>query len=250
MAKEIRHFPPVGSDDRFDAIVSKGRRMRHRRQALNAATTGSVVAACIALAVVFGGSNKPAKSDQVFANEGQKNSSSTTVPQPGPPDEMRVTVSHNGDAVEVEVDDPRMPIPTDPQSIGDTSYRTQQCVLVSLVDEVGQPAAEGFDCREFPSEGSDPGTQTTSQSFKLSVSDGLSVGCAAAEERIDAVTTENQRVRSKFSAELPSGLPAGRYQLTVEAVSGFGDGCPDNLESGFSQVENSVAVERTVTVSP
>ncbi len=256
MAKDLQHFPPVGDDARFDAIVSKGRSIRHRRQTVFGATTGSILAACIALVVVFGGNNGPAKPKQIFANEGKggeaKSSTTTQVP-----DKMQVTVDVDGDTINVEVNDPRMPVPDDVAALGETSYRTQQCVLMTLLNGAGQSVAEGFDCQPFGPADTNSGSGTVS--VQLNVANGLAIGCAAVEERLGPVTTEPQQMISRFTAGLPDVAP-GEYKLTVEAVSGFGDGCPGNPEpgsttgpegpSGDGQFENSVGAEKPVTVSP
>ncbi|MGB3411174.1 MAG: hypothetical protein WBA45_08235 [Microthrixaceae bacterium] len=264
MAKSPEHFPPVGHDDRFDAIVSKGRKIRHRRQAGFGAATSSVLAAGIALVVIFGGNNGPAKSSgQVFANEG-KGANKAPVETTVAPGQMQLLVTRDGAMFNIEVSDPLMAVPTEGQSLDDVSYRTQQCVLVSLEDDAGQTVAEGFGCKQFDpaadttpgqaSESTGSGTNSGAVAVQLNPSDGLSIGCAAVAERIDPVTTEPHSMTSMFTAELPPTIATGEYNMTVEAASGFGDGCPDNPEpaggtSGTNQVENTLAIQKKVSVS-
>lgn len=264
MAKSPEHFPPVGHEERYHAIVSKGRKIRHRRQAVFGAATSSLLAACVALVVIFGGNNGTAKSSgQIFANEG-KNAIDTPVEPTVAPGEMQLIVTRDGAKFDIVVSDPLMAVPVAGQSLGDVSYRTQQCVLVTLAGDDGQTVAEGFGCKQFDpaadtasGQASEPigsGTNAGPVAVQLSPSDGLSIGCAAVQERIDPVKTEPHDMTSTFTADVPPTIAAGEYNMTVEAVSGFGDGCPDNPEpaggpSGTNQVERSVAVQKQVSVS-
>ncbi|MGB6056998.1 MAG: hypothetical protein WBF71_01940 [Microthrixaceae bacterium] len=264
MAKSPEHFPPVGHEERYDAIISKGRKIRHRRQAVFGAATSSVLAACVALVVIFGTNGGSAKSSgQVFANEG-KNAKENPVEPTVAPGQMQLNVTRDGDTFDIELSDPLMAVPTEGQSLGDSSYRAQQCVLVTLEDGGGQTVAEGFGCKQYDpsaatsagrtSEPPGSGVDSGAVEVQLNPRDQLSIGCAAVAERRDPVTTEPHAMTSTFRADLPATVISGEYTMTVEAVSGFGDGCPDNPEpaagaSGTNQIEKAIAVQKQVSVS-
>ncbi|HTO00460.1 MAG TPA: hypothetical protein VL068_07280 [Microthrixaceae bacterium] len=269
MAKTPNHFPPVGDENRYDAIVSKGRSIRHRRQAVFGAGASSVLAACIALVVIFSGGNGAAEHGSIYANQGDKNDKPAKVDPTIAPEKMSLSVDREDNTFTINVNDPRMAVPTPGQPLDDVSYKSQQCILLSLEDGSGQVVAEGFGCNPFDP-ASQPGAQPgTAVSVALNMTDGLSVGCSSVTERIDPIQSQPQPMESTFSVDLPVGLAVGDYNMTVDAVSGFGDGCPNNPESGQpgteqpgteqpgdtgatngsdNQIENMVATEKVVTI--
>lgn len=153
----------------------------------------------------------------------------TTEPQYVP---LSVDVDEATRQIKVFLDDPSTPSPADPSVVADSSFKTQQCVLVSVTQVDGPTTDSGPDrtfeahaCREITFGDPNPPFQTLMEPTDAT---DVSIGCAAVEERFDdPIEMTTVSAATEFVAPLEAfGITSGDYEVTVTGISGFGDGCP------------------------
>jgi len=229
-------FPPLGDPTRYDAIVSHGRSLRRRRQiGLGAGASGAVAATAMAV-LLFTGS--PAgRGESIYADDnGVETTTSSTVSSTAPiapTTEMTIRVDPGAGSARIIVTDPAQPVPTA------VDEPARVCVLATISDTSGLALAEGFSCND--------GSSTDSAAALDIRVIGAQVGCAAQAVRVDPIDRTTQPVTATFDAAVPAELPAGEYELTVEAVSGIGDGCATSTPDSFED-ENDATAAVTVTL--
>lgn len=243
--------------------MTRGRGIRRRRQVLGATGAGVMGLACVALVIGLANGLRPETKQSVVANEGK---GSTRTSEPTNPDDTSNTVpetntvpqtpaflsiSHEGRDLSVTITDPSTAVPADGQDLADSSYRSQQCAVVSIataddsaVGGKGTVVAEGQACRDVVVTDSD---QAAMVPLEIHLTQGVEVGCAAVEERLPApITMAEQHAESRFDGVIPNGLPPGDYTVTITGVSGFGDGCPGGTGPGEQQAQaGTTQVETT-----
>jgi hypothetical protein len=251
-------YPPVGDPDRLDAIVQRGRSLRRRRQ-LGAAGAGAGGAFLVALVAVVVFSGSSGSNEQLLADDGTTTTSTTTttttVTTVPPPQEMTVELVQ-GPPAQIVVDDPEQPV----------GEGTQQCLTVAVYspdsppDAGGIASAEGTVCAPGLSEsgtadlalvpstsseaGADPGAEVGTDLGTGSTE----IGCAASVVRPAAdagASTETRPGITTFTLSAPD-LSPGPYLVSVAAVSGIGDGCPEE-QPGLER-ENVAKVSGTLTL--
>lgn len=218
------HFPPPSRpDQRYDAVVARGERLRRRDRTRRAlATTGVAVVAVLAVSVgVLASRSGTTDADPVAR------STTTTAP---PTDELVVTALVEDGAVSVDVDDGSVPT-------GDASLA---CVHVRVMPEgVAQaPVAAGSACW-YPADGD--AVTTTS----MWLTNGTDVSCSATEVHPDdmaPVPATSGPLQHSFRFTLPAGMASGSYVAEAVGVTGVGDGCPtsnpdDTDESAIAEVD-------------
>lgn len=207
-------YPPVGSPDRFDQIVRRGRFLRRRRQfGVGAGASGSMAA--VALAVVLMTGSPGAPKSHVVADGGEGTSttvtttSTTTTTAPPPPEELTVELDAAPDAITVVVTDPAQPVSGD----------SRQCLTVSLTGSTGD-TAEAYACDDIPAV---DGVVTVD----LPDTRGVLIGCSATITRPQEGTVDlpTELRSTTFTMAPPSTLGAGDYTVDVSVTSGIGDGC-------------------------
>lgn len=271
MSNTSRKYPEVGSEDRFDAIVSRGTSLRRRRQLLGATGTGVTAAACVAIIVAVSGSPGTTK-QSVTANQPNAPEPTTapttaaptvTPPTTGPRSDEFMTIDRTGRTLTIAINDPATRLV---QTQQDTSFRSQQCVTVTMSTAGGTPVAEGHGCRSLESLFDSPAEAevVVQTSVDLHRTDGVSVGCATIDERMpETITVQPTRAQTDFVVRVPKTIDPGEYMLEVFGVSGFGDGCATEAEldagsepsatatttaDDSSQLENSALIRQSITI--
>lgn len=231
------HFPPPSRpEDRFDAVLDRGRLIRRRdrmRKALVTVGTAVVVLLVIGIGVI--GATRGG--DRTVDPVGPSTSDPTATSVPST--EMRISVQVDDGAVEVDVDDPRA-------AAGDA---TDACVLVRLQPDAHSEiaTAEAYVCWN-PAAGDAP---TVAPLVRVQAE----VGCATAIERDPAEEASGPTTSStsppmttdelhhSFRFPLPSGLDAGTYVAEVVGATGPGEPCPTaELPPGAHRATASVPV--------
>lgn len=249
-------YPPVGDDERFDAIVSRGRHLRRRRQlGLGAAGAGGAVAAAVLAVVVFtalpSSGGDPVIADQDDTATTTTVTTTTTTTAAPTTDGTTIQIDADQRPVRVVVADPVQPVATG------TDPPAHQCVVATLTDAAGAPVGEATACRDATEP--DAPVQVTLTPIGAGGAQidpggaqvdpgGAQIGCAATAERLDPVERTTVPATSTFLVGPPASLAAGTYTLTVEAVSGIGDGCP-GPSSPESNEDEHEAVPATATVA-
>ena len=194
-------YPPVGSPDRYDMIVQRGRALRRRRRyTLGAGAGGTVVA--LALAVVFvtgGGAGDEVHTD--LAEDPTTTTEATTSTTTTVPPQVSLRVDTTTSPGEVVVSDLEFPLVTD----------AQQCVLLTLRSpSTGTAVAGAWQCRYVEAPASDE-----QRDIKLPLAeDGLEIECAKSETRIDEnelVDPVTAAVSTTFAYDIDDRVPAGEY---------------------------------------
>ena len=221
-------FPPVGSPDRYDMIVQRGRALRRRRRyTLGAGAGGTVVALAVAVVLITNGGSDDANATE-FASDGTTTTeavveTTTSVPMP---ETMTVTV--DPDTSTILVQDPAQPVHDD----------AKQCVYLRLTQPDGTFVAEGSNCNASP----DPGRACRS----IPRASRSAAACQLNRyEQSELQTEETAPASSTFLYELDPSLNGGPYELTVSAVSGLTDGCADTVDP-TTQRENTPEEPTTI----
>lgn len=247
MSRELRNYPPVGSADRLDEIMQRGAGMRRRRRVLGASSAGIMGVAALVVVVTLGRGPAPTTHEVATSPDDGTTQEAPETQEPNHTPETRgttdttdprheplsVDIDEVTNQIKVFLDDPWTPSPTDPTVVADSSFRTQQCVLVSVTHVDGAttdsgPARtfEAHACREITFEDPNPPFQTLMEPTDAT---DVSIGCAAVEERFeDPIEMTTVSAATEFVAPLDAfGIISGDYEVTVTGISGFGDGCPD-----------------------
>jgi hypothetical protein len=224
-------YPPVGDESRFTAIVSRGRMIRRRRQMGVGAGAGGAIAVTALAVVLVTGMSTPSEDRGVVAGRDDSTAptTETTTTVPAAPDGITVLLDTDVVPIRVVVTDPAQPVATAEDE------PAQQCVLATLNDAGGAAVAEGWGCHTGSDQVGSGGATTVSLS-PLGPTQPQ-IGCASTLTRSDPVERSTASVSSTFDLEPPAALASGTYELTVQAVSGIGDGCPGTAE-GSSEAEN------------
>ncbi len=140
-------------------------------------------------------------------------------------------------ALEVTVEDlaaPTSPVaPTRLCALVTYSAPQQPAAQQSAQPGTGPPIVEAYGC-------ADPGGAAD-----LSLDPGVAtVGCAAVADRNPPAAEGVVEAAATLTVTPVAPMQAGSYQVTVEAISGFGDGCPPP-EDG---IENAASTSLTVEV--
>lgn len=267
MSKGLKKYPQVGSPDRFDAIIAQGTSMRRRRRVLGATGTGVTVAACVAIVIAVSGSPGP-KKQSITANQPDApvtTATHTTVPtESDHVNDEFMTITGGGRSFVVTIDDPATRLV---QTSDETSFASQQCVTVTMSTMSGAPIAEGNTCRPLEVLGTllNGEVDVADTAVDLRPTDGVSVGCAAVDERLpESLSMQQIRARTRFTVSVPATVDPGEYKVEVFGVSGFGDGCATQAEldgqpgpadstattvvDDSSQLENTAVARQTVTI--
>lgn len=226
-------FPPVGSPDRYDMIVQRGRALRRRRRyTLGAGAGGTVVALAVAVVLISSNGSSDVTSaefaDGSPATTGVTTTSSTLPPVPTV---MGVRIETGTSPATITVEDPAQPV----------SDESRQCVLLTLSSADDDVVAEGWGCN-------DPLTPSGLVSVQLLATDGVAIGCARQESRLDPADYEDtptEVVSTSFTYQTDSSLPKGDYELTASATSGIGDGCVGSVP-GSTEIEASAEASAMV----
>lgn len=231
---------PIGRDCRVRGRARSGR-------LLSGGFTGAVLGAGVAaLLVVLVGCSS---GDEVSTDAGA--SPDVTVGTTGDREEngpatsdgtglaVRATPSEDGRSVVVVVRDPAMP----------AGEGARQCALVRIAAAGAAPVAEGAAC-SADAEGTPlPGVTAEADGplvAPLRATDGVEIAeaCSVVPTPEGDPTVGAEPWATTFRFELPDGVPAGRYQVSVTATSGVGDGCAGDGESadaGWERVASSAA---------
>lgn len=236
--RPVRNYPPVGSDDRFDQIVRRGRSLRRRRQlGVGAGAGGALAAVALAVVLVTGGSDSP---DQPLVADApdtdDTTTTTTTTAPPTDPDEMTVTVVEVDGSTRIVVEDPEQP----------QGELAQQCVLVTLHDsdeaEGGPAVAEGYTCDDLP-----PGEAGVP--LPVFLTGGVEIGCASSmTNEPPAADRPTAAVTTTFAVDV-GAVPAGEYRMEVSATSGIGDGCAGTGDEVPGGTERSATTSAAVDIS-
>ena len=209
-------YPPVGSPDRYDVIVQRGRALRRRRRyTLGAGAGGTVVAIAVAVVLITGNSNDVDTTEFADDTTTTTTTALTTTTAPPAPDEMKVTVDSGTSTVLVQ----------DPAQL--TGGSSAQCVYLAVESQVGELVAEGSACSD-----------DDAPIVELVPSNGTEIACASVIERSDpAETTPTERAYdyTYFSYVTTGPLPPGQYEMTAHASSGIGDHCADPFQDATEQ---------------
>ncbi len=220
------NFPPVGSPDRYDMIVQRGRALRRRRRyTLGAGAGGTVVALAVAVVLITNGGSDDANATE-FADDGTTTTeaiveTTTSVPMPA-----AMTVTIDPDTSTILVQDPAQPVHAD----------AKQCVYLRLTQPDGAFVAEGNTCNSTPGPVEVPINPP-----------GVEIGMACQTpryEQSELQTEDTGPASSTFVYELDPSL-TGSYAVTVSAVSGLTDGCADTVDP---TVERENQAEHTTTI--
>ncbi len=218
-------YPPVGSPDRYDMIVQRGRALRRRRRyTLGAGAGGTVVA--IALAVVFvtsGGDGGDDLNATEVAGETTiaTTTTTTTTTTTLPPSVGDVTVAIDPATRTVTVSDLTLPV----------SEASRQCLHLGLRSPDDQLVAELHQCNyyEIPAPGA--------ISLDLLPAEGTEISCATNVERPLSPPVGAAEFISTFVYGVAE-IPPGEYSLTAGATSGIGDGCAYAEDTSIGFVED------------
>ncbi len=203
-------FPPVGSPDRYDMIVQRGRTLRRRRRyKLGAGAGGTVVALAVAVVLISNGGSDDSDANATkvneFANEGTSDAiveTTTSLPMPA---QMTVTIDVDSSTILVQ----------DPAQVAHDDAK--QCVYLELTGPDGTIISTGHGCSTSPAP------------VELPLLDGVQLTCPPQMVRYEPAalsTPETEPRSSTYVYDLDPAIPAGSYDLTVQAVSGLTDGCP------------------------
>lgn len=222
-------YPPVGDPDRFDRIVSRGRSMRRRRQAVTGLGTAGILSVVavgvLALTGTDGGPTGVIADDNTI--DPVPTTESTTTTEPAPVfDEMTVTVEPGADRTTIVVFDPEQIAVDD----------AMQCVVVTITDDAGDEVANGHGCNAGPGDQAPTDVTVDVVVPELAIS-----ACAPFVTRADPdepTPTATRRATSTFAFDTPE-LEPGAYTVAVAAVSGRGDGCPGTSDES-TEIETTV----------
>lgn len=237
-------YPPsTDPDARFDAVVARGERIRHRERATRRALTGAAVAAVVVVVIgvttLAGGGSK--ESGTATAPDGgataptttapNSTAPTTTAPTTTTPTSLTATATVADGTVVVQVVEPHLP----------ATDTAEMCVRVDIRPKSSDdafPVAHGMGCWT-PSDGDVPTTTALT-------SENLEVGCAAtlSNEPSTTVAADATRLaRHEFRFTMPSQLPAGDLEAGFVAASSATDACPsDSTDPNTATTTGSVAV--------
>lgn len=241
-------YPPVGDDARYDRIVARGRSLQRRRQLTRVAGAGgalAVVALVAAMAVSVGST-----SDDAVVADTPTTAAPTTTVEPAPEQGSLSIDVPDASPLQIVVTDLAQPV----------GPGTQQCLNISVYQseaamQNGALAThEGSECEkesggarrvELPVVAEGSATEGGGVDLGEGTSvDGTNVGpCASQISNIEPETSGTSVGETTF---VVTDLPSGSYWVELSAVSGIGDGCPD--EQAPYERENIETVSRTITV--
>lgn len=228
--RPLRPYPPVGDPDRFDEIVRRGSSLRRRRRLATGAGAGGALAVLAIGAVVAIGIGGDDGADVVADQDDVAPVVETTTTAPALPAEMTVTLEREGDTVLARVVDPAQPEVDD----------AQQCVVV-VASAGGTEVASGFTCNGVPGDGPRTAVPLDPIDPEVRISD-----CAPQVTRIDPseVTPSGTRPATTVFEVRLGDLDVAADSVSVEAVSGRGDGCAGTAsESTEIEAVASAAIE-------
>ena len=208
------NYPPVGSPDRYDMIVQRGRALRRRRRyTLGAGAGGTVVALAVAVVLITNGGPDDANATE-FADDATTTTTTVAdVTTTSMPSVMTVTIASDNSTVLVQ--DPAQPL----------DDAAKQCVYLRLTTPDDGFVAEGSGCNTSPE----------ALEIPLSLAE---IGQACTLERYEPsqlATEDTGANSSSFVYRLDPTIPAGEYVLTAQAVSGLTDGCADTNDPAYER---------------
>ncbi len=231
------HFPPPSRpEQRYDAVVARGERLRRRDRTRRAlATTGVAAVAVLAIGIgvlaARGGGTTDA--DPVAPDTTTTTTTTTTPTVAQVTDGLVTTALVEDGALSVDIDDGSVP----------SSDATLACVHVRVQPEgAGQlPVAVGSAC--WSSIDGDAATESS-----LVPANGVEVGCAVAVLRPEdaaPIPAATGPLHRSFRFTLPADLASGTYVAEITGVTGIGDGCPPSLPG---EQEDSANAKVTIDV--
>ncbi len=207
--------------------------------ALSVGAGGALTVALVAIAVFTSGSTPD---PDVVADSATTTSTAVTTTTIAPAPLSLTPTILSGPPLQIRVDDPAQP----------AGAGTHQCVLVTMhrpgPRQPGEFAvAEGFSCAPGLSTAGTADVPVHSTTSDPAVGP-VEIGCAVFTERDPSeavLSTDTQRGVTTFTVDVV-GVPDGEYVMTVEAVSGIGDGCAPAMPG--TERENTATTSGTVTL--
>lgn len=223
--------PPSRPEQRYDAVVARGERLRRRERNRRVLATSGVAAVAV-LAIGIGVlATRGGASDVDPVASTTTTTTSTTAPVS---EVLVVTASVEDDTIAVDVDDSSVP----------TGDLTLACVHVRLQPEgpAQMAVATGSACW-YPTDGDGV------IDAPLLPSNGVDVGCSVSVAHPDDAApppTGTGPLNRSFRFTLPADLPTGSYIAEVTGVTGIGDGCPP---SNVGELEESTNAKVSIEIS-
>ncbi len=153
---------------------------------------------------------------------------SVTAPPSGDGTEIAVEQLDSTGAVRIDVSDPAAPTAT-----GATS---RVCVLVTYTMALDSADETGLDRQTHGC--ADPGGSATLSIDPLAPA----VGCAAVADRQSVEADGSTAVTATFTVTPAAPLQIGPFEVQVDAVTGFGDGCPPADDQGEHVATEAVGI--------
>ncbi|MEX0768292.1 MAG: hypothetical protein WD029_07460 [Microthrixaceae bacterium] len=236
--KSLPNYPGMGDEERFEAIMNRGRSLRRARTTKRASAFGGLGVVALAIGMfALVETSQPAQTSQVFANTAEVELPESLSPAVGESGALSLSIEQAAEGAKILVKDSAAAVALESDS------PAQQCVTVTVraagSGATGVVLAEGFGCSD-----SSLSAPAATPIALTAVEGGVEVGCAATAVRAEPAAESYAPLSSTFTVTLPTGMAPGEVQMTVEAVSGVGDGCPGSSEGSNESEHSAIASGR------